>query len=234
MDITERKKADEALAESERRFTTVLSNAHAYVYRCRNEPGYPNEFASDYALALTGYPPEDLMVDGPISFGDLLVREDRKRVWEEVQSALEREERFELRYAIRRRDGEIRHVEEYGQGVYDEEGKVVALEGLVYDVTERERMVERLREAERRYRTLVEHIPAVTYVQEATGSRAVTYVSPQMETMLGYRPEECTSDPEHWIKILHPADRKRVLAEDKRTNETGEPFKRAWTPSAPT
>jgi PAS domain S-box-containing protein len=42
--------------------------------------------------------------------------------------------------------------------------------------------------------------------------------------MLGYKPEECTSDPEHWMKILHPADRRRVLAEDKHTNETGEPF----------
>jgi PAS domain S-box-containing protein len=225
VDITRRKKAAEALAESERRFATVLSNAHAHVYRCRNEPGYPNEFASDYALELTGYPPEDLLVDGSVRFGDLIVEEDQKRVWEEVQSALGRGERFELRYAIRRRDGEIRHGEEYGQGVYDEEGEVVALEGLVYDITERERMVERLREAEQRYRTLVEQIPAIVYVQEATGSNAVTYVSPQIETTLGYRPEEYTSETTHRIKILHPADRERVLEEDKRASETGEPFK---------
>jgi PAS domain-containing protein len=54
VDIAERK--EEALKESERRFATVLANARAYVYRCRNEEGYPNEFASDYALELTGYP----------------------------------------------------------------------------------------------------------------------------------------------------------------------------------
>jgi PAS domain S-box-containing protein len=147
-------------------------------------------------------------------------------VWEEVQEALGRRERFELSYTICRRDGEVRHVEEFGQGVYDEEGEVVvALEGIVYDVTERERVVEKLREAEERYRTLVEQVPAVTYVQEASGSNAVTYLSPQIEDMLGYKPEECTCrDPGYWIKILHPADRERVLAEDKRTNETGEPF----------
>jgi PAS domain S-box-containing protein len=85
-------------------------------------------------------------------------------------------------------------------------------------------MVERLREAETRYRTLVEQVPAVTYVQDASGSNAVTYLSPQIEDMLGYKPEECTSDPGYWIKTLHPADRERVLAEDERTNETGEPF----------
>jgi PAS domain S-box-containing protein len=112
VDIAERK--EEALKESERRFATVLANARAYVYRCRNEEGYPNEFASDYALELTGYPSEDLMVGGPVRFGDLIVEEDRRRVWEEVQGALGSRERFELRYTIRRRDGELRHVEEFG------------------------------------------------------------------------------------------------------------------------
>ena len=77
VDIAERK--EEALKESERRFTTVLANARAYVYRCRNEEGYPNEFTSDYTLELTGYPPEDLLVGGQVRFGDLIVEEDRER-----------------------------------------------------------------------------------------------------------------------------------------------------------
>ena len=135
-DITDHKEAYERLAESERRFSTVVSNAHAFAYRCLNEPGYPNEFASDYALELTGYPPEDLLASGNVRYGDLIVEEDRQRVWEEVQRALAEHRGFELRYAIRRRDGEIRHVQEHGQGVYGEDGSVVALEGLVHDVTE--------------------------------------------------------------------------------------------------
>jgi PAS domain S-box-containing protein len=176
-DITGRKQAGEQLRESERRFATVLSNARAYIYRCLNEPGWPNEFASDYALELTGYPPEELLVGGKVRFGDLIVEEDRERVWEEVQAALARRERFELRYTIRRRDGTLRHVEEYGQGVFDGEGGVVALEGLVYDVTELKQAEDRLREAQTRYRTLVEQIPAITYIQEAGGSKRITYIT---------------------------------------------------------
>jgi PAS domain S-box-containing protein len=224
-DITKRKEAEEALEESERRYARLLSNTRAYVYRCLNEPGWPNEFASDYALELTGYPPEDLITGGKIKFGDLIVEEDRQRVWDEVQAALAQREHFKLRYTIHHGDGTPRHVEEYGQGIYDEEGNVVALEGLLYDVTELKRAEDRLKEAEERYRTLVESIPAVTYIQEATGAAAVQYVSPQMEDMLGYSLEECTSDPDLWVRILHPADRERVLAEDQRTNETGEPFR---------
>jgi len=50
-------------------------------------------------------------------------------------------------------------------------------------------------------------------------------VSPQIEAMQGHTAQEILADPEHWTKTLHPEDRERVLAEDERTNRTGEPFK---------
>jgi PAS domain S-box-containing protein len=82
-------------------------------------------------------------------------------------------------------------------------------------------------EAETRYRTLVEQTPAITYVQEpleSSNPKAVTYVSPQYETILGYPPESKMIDEEHWLRIVHPDDRERVLAEEARTDQTGEPF----------
>ena len=93
--------------------------------------------------------------------------------------------------------------------------------------TERRRAEEALGRSEERYRTLVEQIPAVTYIQEPVESsnpKAVTYMSPQYETILGYPAQSEMIDEEHWQKTLHPADRERVLVEDARTDETGEPF----------
>ncbi|MDQ3318339.1 MAG: PAS domain S-box protein, partial [Actinomycetota bacterium] len=110
-DVTERKAADEKLEESRRRLSALLSNAPAYLYRCRNEPGWPNEFVGDHALELTGYTPEEL-TNGSVMFGDLISEEDRDRVWEDVQAGLTERRRFELRYSLRRKDGEVRHVEE--------------------------------------------------------------------------------------------------------------------------
>lgn len=92
---------------------------------------------------------------------------------------------------------------------------------------QRRRAEEALRRSEERYRTLVEQIPAVTYIQkpiEADNPKAVTYMSPQYETMLGYSANSEVIDEEHWLRILHPEDRERVLAEEVRTDETGEPF----------
>ena len=222
-DVTERKRAEVALQESERRHSTLLANTPAMVYRCLNEPDWPEEYVSDYALELTGYPAAEFM-ENPTLFGSLISEEDQQRIWDEVQEAVGRGERFRLHYAIHHRDGDLRFVEELGQAVYDESGGVVALEGLIYDVTARKRTEERLREAEQKYRTLVERMPAIVYIQEADEPSRTTYVSPQNETILGYTPEECLADPDHWINILHPDDRERVLAEDARTNESGEPF----------
>jgi diguanylate cyclase (GGDEF)-like protein/PAS domain S-box-containing protein len=222
-DITERVRAVEKLKESERRFSSVVSNARAYVYHCLNEPGYPNEFASDYALELTGYPPEDLLLSGKVRFGDLILEEDRGRVWEEIQEALAERRGFQLRYTIRRKDGTVRHVQEYGQGIYDEGGQVGALEGLVYDVTESVRVEERLREAEKRYLTLVERVPAVVYIQEIGSPDSALYMSPQIETLTGYSPEEC-KDPDLRWGMVHPDDREWLQSEDQRTGEPGEVF----------
>src|ERR671910_255798 len=92
---------------------------------------------------------------------------------------------------------------------------------------ERRRAEEALGRSEERYRTLVEQIPAVTYIQEpieSSNPKAVTYMSPQYETMLGYPAESEVVDEKHWLRTLHPEDRERVLAEEVRTDETGDPF----------
>src|SRR5215218_3150828 len=93
---------------------------------------------------------------------------------------------------------------------------------------ERERAEKALGLSEDRFRRLVEQIPAVTYVQEPIDSdtpKAITYMSPQYEAILGYPAETEILDEEHWLRMLHPDDRERVLAEELRTDETGEPYR---------
>ncbi|HWW13161.1 MAG TPA: ATP-binding protein [Candidatus Dormibacteraeota bacterium] len=66
--------------------------------------------------------------------------------------------------------------------------------------------------AENRYRTLVERLPAVTYVAELGASGPWHYVSPQIESMLGFSPHEWIADSSNWINRIHPEDRESVLA----------------------
>ena len=137
--LDRRQQAEEALQESERRFATLLSNAPIMVYRCANEPGYPLEFVSDYVSELTGHPPAAFLGEDGLQYESLIVEEDRGMVWEAVQDALAAREHFRISHSICHRDGTTRRVEEFGQGIFDEDGGVLAIEGLVGDVTERER-----------------------------------------------------------------------------------------------
>ena len=91
------------------------------------------------------------------------------------------------------------------------------------DVTKRREREERLKEAEAKYRTLVEHLPLATYINETGMPVHTRYVSPQIETMLGF-PVRDWLEPDFFLTRLHPDDRERVLAEVRRTHESGQNF----------
>ncbi|MDQ3636719.1 MAG: PAS domain S-box protein [Actinomycetota bacterium] len=99
------------------------------------------------------------------------------------------------------------------------------------EISVRERAESELRKAEVRYRALVEQMPAVTYIEALDAGRRTTeisYASPQILDLFGYTAEEWVSDPGLFVRLLHPEDRERVLAEDERTERTGEQFREEY------
>jgi PAS domain S-box-containing protein len=94
------------------------------------------------------------------------------------------------------------------------------------DVTKRHQREERMREAEAKYRTLVEQLPIATYVNDAGSPVRTRYMSPQIETMLGFPVSDwLRADNDFYASRLHPDDRERVLAEVARTHALGEDFR---------
>ena len=170
---------------------------------------------------MLGYSQEELL--GKNAF-DYVHPDDLQRVKIAYDEGLKNpESQPSSEYRFRHKDGSWRWLESVGTNLIQEPG----VGGYVVnsrDITRRKETEDRLREAEKRYRMLVERIPAITYIREIRHNSESVYVSPQVLDIMGYTPEECTSTPDLWIRILHPDDRESVLAEDLRTNETGEPF----------
>ena len=79
-----------------------------------------------------------------------------------------------------------------------------------------------LQAAEQRYRTLVERLPAITYIAEVGSLGRWHFVSPQIESMLGFSADEWLSDPGIWMRCIHEDDRQIALAAEKRVQETSE------------
>ncbi len=89
-------------------------------------------------------------------------------------------------------------------------GRIVT---LMVDVEAYRSVQSDLAETEARYRNLVERVPAMTFANRIDPERRTAqgaYLSPQVEQILGYRPEEFEADESLWLSIVHPLDRERV------------------------
>jgi diguanylate cyclase (GGDEF)-like protein/PAS domain S-box-containing protein len=79
----------------------------------------------------------------------------------------------------------------------------------------RERLLgDELRQAEETYRSMVELVPAVIYLAALGPHGRWHYISPRIEWLLGFTPEEWTADPDLWLRQIHADDRERILAEE--------------------
>jgi PAS domain S-box-containing protein len=110
-------------------------------------------------------------------------------------------------------------------------GEIDALQataGALGAAIERRRAERRIEEAEERYRTLVEQLPGIVYIDSVEDSDpprfTTTYISPRGEQIHGYTPDEIRSGTDHWAGILHPEDRERAFAQDLHHYRTGEPL----------
>ena len=136
MDITSRKRAEEALVESQRRLATLLGNLPGMAYRCRQDNQRTMAFASEGCQGLTGYAPSDLVANKTCAYGDLIHPDDRPRLTETIAQALSSQHSFEMVYRIRTATGDEKWVWEKGVGVFTSESKLLALEGFITDFSD--------------------------------------------------------------------------------------------------
>ncbi|MGE5659388.1 MAG: PAS domain S-box protein [Actinomycetota bacterium] len=147
-DITERKRAEEALRESQRTLATLMSNLPGMAYRFRNALDRSLEFVSQGCYQLTGYYPQEFLGEGKITLSELTHPEDLERLWNAVQVALQENRPYQLTYRITSKTGEWKWVWEQGIGIFSDSGELVALEGLITDITEQKRAEDALRRSQ--------------------------------------------------------------------------------------
>lgn len=148
-DITERKRAEEALLDSEKRYRHLVESVTDYIYTVRVENGRPAETThSPGCLAVTGYRPEDYASE-PLLWHRMIHEEDREAVSEQAERILSGEPVSSFEHRILHKDGSVRWVKHTPVPRYDEKGVLIAWDGLISDITERKRLEEQLRQAQK-------------------------------------------------------------------------------------
>jgi PAS domain S-box-containing protein len=143
IDITESKRAEEALRESELRFRTLMSNIPGAVFRSVVREGEPvMQFVSNRIEEITGYPASDFVADRVRWYGSIIHPEDLPKNEATVWRAMERGEPYFLEYRILHADGGVRWVNERGSGVFSAAGKLLWIDGAIFDITEHQKAEE--------------------------------------------------------------------------------------------
>jgi PAS domain S-box-containing protein len=175
-DITERKRTEEALKESQRRLMTLMGNLPGMAYRCKFDDNWTMEFVSEGCYDLTGYRPDDLINNHTISYSQLVHPEDRLKNWEVVQSEVAENQHFTFTYRIITASGQIKWIWEQGQGVYSADGCLTALEGFIVDISDQKQSEEALNKITIRQDAILASIPDI--LMEVDTNKVYTWANP--------------------------------------------------------
>jgi PAS domain S-box-containing protein len=118
------------------------------------------------------------------------------------------------------KDGTLVDVEVVAAPVLSD-GEPLGHIAIYHDISAEKQAAEAQREAEKRYRDLIEQLPLVTYIDEPIETATNIYTSPQVEDLVGTSPDEWVGDPDFFPKLLHPDDRERVIADHARALSSG-------------
>jgi diguanylate cyclase (GGDEF)-like protein/PAS domain S-box-containing protein len=142
-DITDRRRAETELRENEERLRTLVASLPGSVYRCRAAPPWDDVWVSDGVETLTGWPAEAFMAR-EVRYDELILPEHRPRTDEEMLAAIAAGTDFTIEYPLRTRWGEVRWMQERGRAVYDPDGTPTFVDGVIFDITERKELEQRL------------------------------------------------------------------------------------------
>ncbi len=159
------------LSEAEQRlFDTLLDNLDGMVYRCLYDASWTMTYVSKGCETLTGFSAHALLHNHQISYEEMTHPEDRAYVRTTIQSAIAQHHRYQLEYRIVSANGELIWVAERGNGVYDAQGHIVALEGIILDISARKKVEQDLFNTEQQYRSMFENATLGMFQTTESGS----------------------------------------------------------------
>jgi two-component system cell cycle sensor histidine kinase/response regulator CckA len=182
--ITEHKRTEEALRESEEKYRSILKNIEEGYYEVDLSGNHT--FFNDSLCRIFGYAPDEFRGINYRQLNDENSSRKLYDIYEKVHRTGTSVGTFD--WEFKNKDGTLQYLEASASLMMDSEGKPIGFRGVVRDITDRKRAEEALRESEEKFKSLGENAPDIIYTLALDGS--FTYVNPAWEAILGYEPEE--------------------------------------------
>jgi PAS domain S-box-containing protein len=214
-DITARHLSEAALRQSEERFRSLVANIPGIVYRRQHNPDWTINFISQEIEKISGYPIADLLHNQVRSFASLIEPQDRLRVETIISNSLAQKQPYVIEYRTICADKSVKWFYEKGQGVFDQSGNLLWLDGVIFDSTEYKHTQEELRSSEDNFRQLTENIREVFFLTTPELDQML-YISPAYEEVWGRTTQSLYQEPLSWLDSVHPEDRDHLISTSTR------------------
>jgi PAS domain S-box-containing protein len=191
MDVTEKKRSEKALMESERKYRLLLRNLPNVVFK-----GYIDgsiDFFDNKIEKITGYGKEEFLSRKKNLF-DIVYEADLDSVKEKFVQALKTDNSYLREYRIKSKTGEIIWLQEGGQIIYGENGEIEFITGAVLDITERKLAEQALHDSEEKYRSLFDSGPNPIFVLDRK-TLQILDANPMAEKTYGYPKNDLIGRP---------------------------------------
>ncbi len=210
LDVTDIRKEKRELSESKELLEGIFSSVEDAIFLIG--PGRSVVQSANAAVEyIFGYRPDEL--EGETTEILHLDRESFEEFGRLTRKSLEQKQSFHGEFQMRRRNGEVFPTEHSITVLNPESGWNGGVVSVVRDITERKKLEKELRDSEKRYRDLVENLNDVVYLVDREGR--ITYVTPPVQTVLGYTPDKLTGTV--FFPLVHPEDKGRIGQEFERT-----------------
>jgi PAS domain S-box-containing protein len=201
----------------ERRYRQLVEDMPLSFYITSLDSNMEPLYVSPAIVDLLGYSLEEWRAN-PRLFEAIIHPLDSERVLRAITWAKEEMNPYEAEYRLYHKNGTVVWVQDRAVTVHDARGGRFHWQGFLVDVTAR-------KQAKARYRTLVEQLPLITYIDTPySADEAASYISPQIEGILGYRLEEWHANPSFFVEHLHPEDRERVRDAQRVARRNAQPL----------
>lgn len=193
------------LRMSQQRLDNIVTNSPGAIYRCLNDEHWTMDFISAGITRISGYAAEEFLQNRVRSYASIIHPEDRQRVSNAVAHGLERQKRYEMEYRLVAANSRLRWVHEQGQGVYNSDGQLLYLDGVIFDITVQ-------REAEEALHISSERLHLATRVAKIgiwdwDISNNELLWDNSMYQLYGIKAEDFGGAYDAWARTVHPEDR---------------------------
>ena len=209
LDITDRKKAEQRLKESEEMFRTIAEYSDIGIAIIQDGKF---KYANEAMSRINGYTIEEMMDWTSIELLEQKYIEDLEHAKNRLKGRLAGDPSLPnaASYRIIAKSGEIKWVDSYSKTIsYQDRFANLA---LVMDITEENLAQEKLKESEERLKFLVTNNPAIIYTSKVAGDYGATFISDNVQKKWGYSSEDFVSNSEFWLNHIHPDDKEHVLS----------------------